>query len=303
MKRGQKQKNRNRSNRTELVGDDVPVMQINTKWGNDKSLYFEDGDSGSETDEERLVEEAIERENKHLEGLDQNDFKIFGNVQKLKPLEIPESVDDLEKKVDKEKSKKLSAIIKSVIMDITDASRELQNTFEETEADQARKQLLYSLLTNGCFYLHLVASGYKSTHHPSLKHIEKIKKILGVDEEEVVENSDDEVVVEEEEEEEENEQEEAETETKHIPNQLKKIKEGEFRAVTSNILKNQIIIPNKLASKKAPRTHRKKQYSHAMHKYNLTHKKKNIASDGIYRGELAGIDTKKRGSIKLHPAH
>lgn len=306
MKRGQKQKNRNRRNDKNLVGDDVPVMQINTRWGNNKSLYFEDGDSGSETDEERLVEEALDREDKHLEGLNQNDFKIFGNVQKLKPIEVPDSLDDLEEKLDKEKTKKLSKVIRSVIMDITDASRELQNEFEDTEADKARKQLLYSLLTNGCFYLHLVASGYKSEHHPSLKHIEKIKKLLGVDDVEVENNENEEVaVVEEEEEEEANEEteKEEETETKHIPNQLKTIKEGEYRPVTSNILKNQIIIPNKVASKKAPRTHRKKQYSHALHKYNLTHKKKKIANDGIYRGELSGIDTKKRGSIKLHPAH
>ena len=45
-------KKRSKQKQLEITGDDVPVMQINTKWGRNKNLYFEDGASGSESDEE-----------------------------------------------------------------------------------------------------------------------------------------------------------------------------------------------------------------------------------------------------------
>ncbi|KAH0790958.1 something about silencing protein 10-like [Histomonas meleagridis] len=297
MKSGRKKRTRRR--RPNVTGDEVPVMQINTNWGRNKKLYFEDGDSGSESDEEHLVEEAIEKENQHLATLDQKNFKIFGNVKHFtKPLEVPSSITDLEAKLDAEQRRNLERTVRNVIRDITDASRELQFEFNDTVADQARKQLLYSLVTNGCFYLHMVASGFKSSHHPALRHIEQIKSLLGVDtpveEEEVIEAI-------EEEEEEANEQ--PVEETKHIPVQLRTIKDGEFRAVTRNILKNQIIDPNKHNAKKPPRSRRRLQYAHAMHKYNKTHQKKNIARDGIYRGELSGFNANRKGSVKLHPAH
>ena len=279
----------------------VPVMQVNTKWGNDRSLYYEgEGDSGTSSDEENMIDLALDEERKHIAALDEKSFKLFSNVKNLEesPATI-ESIDDLEKTLSEEQLETLRKTVRSVVRDVTDAAREISYGFSDTQADQARKQLLLNLLTNGCFYLHLVGNGMKQPTHPALEQIKRINELLSFGGNDGEEHLSD--VEEEEEEAEAPKKDDVAVPEKHIPVHLQKIEEGEFRAVTRNILKNQIIIPNKPSKSKAPRSKRRQKYAHAMHEYNKTHKRKNAPR--IYNGEMAGISKFRSKSTKLHPAH
>ncbi|OHT09722.1 hypothetical protein TRFO_21228 [Tritrichomonas foetus] len=305
MKKGRTKKNQKKSwdRKAEEDQQNIPVMQVNTKWGNDRSLYFDgEGDSGTSSDEEHFIEDAIEEERKHLSTLDESSFKLFSNVKKIEKTPIlDQSIDDIEKSINEDQMNELRRVVRSVVRDVTDAARALQEDFSDSEADQARRQLLFSLVTNGCFYLHLVGNGLKQPNHPTLKQMKKINELLGI------EGNDGEVHPEEEEGDE-NEADEAEEDEislpeKHIPVHLRKIEDGEYRTVTRSILKNQIIAPNKPNRSKAPRSKRRQKYAHAMHEYNKTHKRKTAPKDGVYRGEISGISKTKVSSTKLHPAH
>lgn len=320
MKKSHK-KNRKKSwdRKAEDQETDIPVMSINTNWGKDRSAYYEgEGDSAESSDEEHYINDGNEIERKHFSSLGEQSFKLFSNKKTLEKSTnnftntSEGAFEDLEKDLKEQSLNELRKCVRSVVRDVTDAARALQEEdFGNSETGKAREQLLYSLITNGCFYLHLVGSGFKETSHPALSQIRKINEILGV------EGNDGEVHKEdlisgdiEEEEEEANESNQnngditknPEIEEKHVPVHLQKIEEGEYRAVTRSILKNQISIPSRQAKNQAPRSKRRKKYAHAMHEYNKTHKRRVAPKDGIYKGELSGIHLRSRAR-SLHPAH
>lgn len=321
MKKSHK-KNKKKSwdRKAEEQGTDIPVMSITTNWGKDRSLYYEgSGDSGTSSDEEHYVDDAINDERKHLATLDEQSFRLFSNKKELEKTanetnkKTEETYEDFEKAIDEQNLDELRKCVRSVVRDVTDAARSLQeDDFGDSVLGQARRQLLYNLITNGCFYLHLVGSGSKETSHPALIQMQKINRILGIEGNDgEVHKEDINETIEEEEEEEANESYQnnstniskgSEIVQKHIPVHLQKIEDGEYRTVTKNILKNQIIIPSKPGKSKAPRSKRRRQYSHAMDDYNKTHKKRFAPKDGIYKGEYAGISLKTK-SRRLHPAH
>lgn len=306
-----KNKQKSWDKRAEEQGTDIPVMSISTNWGKDRSLYYEgSGDSGTSSDEEHYINDGIEEERKHLSTIDEQSFRLFGNKKSLEKeanelQNFSKTLEDLEKDMIEQNLDELRKCVRSVVRDVTDAARSLQTyEFGNSKLGQARKQLLYSLMTNGCFYLHLVGSGLKETSHPALTQIRKINEILGM------EGNDGEIHLEgydDDEEEGEEPDKNAETENpevveKHIPDHLRQIEEGGYRPVTRNILKNQIIIPSKPGKTKAPRSKKRRQYSHAMDHYNKTHKKSQAPKDNIYKGEHAGIGLGNK-SRRLHPAH
>lgn len=298
MRSGRKRRTHRRepTERTE----DVPVMQVNQKWGTDSRIYFADGDSGTSSDEENLVEEAIEEEKKHYASLHAENFKVFGNIRRFKqPIAVPESLDDIEKSVDRSQLSSLKKTIRGVIRDVTDASRALQDDFGKTEAEAARRQLLFSLVTNGCFYLHIVASGFRALHHPSLTHIAHIKELLGVDAAPIPDSDAEEEIHEEEEEEPAAEEEP----TGHIPEQLKAVKPGQYRSVTRTIMTGKIAPPGNPGKRKNPRQRGRTNYRRAMDVHNKKHKQREMSRDGVYHGTLSGIDPNAKGSVNLRPAH
>ena len=290
---------RRRTHKREETNDaeDVPVMQVNQRWGTDSRVYYADGDSGTSSDEENLVEEAIVEEKKHYASLQPDNFKVFGNIRLFKkPIEVPESLDDIEKEVDKTQLASLKKTVRGVIRDVTDASRALQDEFGSTEAELARRQLLFSLMTNGCFYLHIVASGFRALHHPTLAHIAQIKNLLGVD---VVEAESEGAAVEEEEE----EAAEEVVPEKHVPEQLRTVKDGQYRAVTRTIMTGQIAPPGRPGKRKNPRQRGRTNYRRAMDVYTKKRKQRDAPHDGVYRGHVSGINPNAKGSVSLRPAH
>ena len=313
VKKSRKQnKQKSWDKKAEEQGGDIPVMSISTNWGKDRSLYYEgSGDSGTSSDEEHYIDDGIGEERKHLSTLDEQSFKLFNNKSALEKeandfQNTAKTAEDFKKVISEQNLDELRKRVRSVVRDVTDAARSLvEDDFGNSELGKARKQLLYSLITNGCFYLHLVGSGLKETSHPALTQMRKINEILGVegnDGEERNEDFNKSNLEEEEEEESEKVPEGPEIVKKHIPVHLQQIEEGEYRSVTRNILKNQIIIPSKPGKSKAPRSKKRRQYSHAMDQYNKTHVKRQAPKDGIYKGEHAGISTKIK-SRRLHPAH
>lgn len=308
----QRKKNKNKSwDRKDGDMTEVPIMSISTNWGNDRNAYFEgEGDSATESDEEHNIEEAVENDIKHYRTLDEQSFKLWGNKKALE-LSIDQNdqiADDtfehFEAALNEQNHDELRKCVRSVVKYVTEAAKTIRECdFSDSLEDQARKQLLLSLLTNGCFYLHLVGSGFKGTSHPALTQINKINERIGYK----PEAEDEQYENEEEEEFDDNEIEqeipkEKAIPEKHIPNHLQKIEEGEYRAVSRNILKNQVVIPSKPIRSKAPRSKRRRKYAHAMHEFRKTHKIKTTPRDGVYRGEMAGISLQRK-SVKLHPAH
>ena len=278
---------------------DIPVYQFTTKWGKDKEMYFASGDSGSESDDEHLVEDVIEEENKRLSTLKESDFKAFGSVATIsKPIEVPTSLEFVEESLNQEELSALRNCIKNLMKDIVTASQALQSEFEDNEVGFAEKQVLSSILTNGNFYLYLVGTGFKSPFHPSLDHIETAKRYLpeifiGV---ESLIDSKPQIQIE--------EQTTIEDKpAKHVPNHLKKIEDGEYRPVSRQILYNRVYEPNTPDWKKNPRSERRRKFNKIMHKYNAVHKRKSMPKDGIYKGENSGIDMKAVNSRPLKPAH
>jgi hypothetical protein len=262
-------------------------MTVAERWGNDRSLYFEDGDSGSSSDEERYVQTAIDEERKHLSTLTPANFRLFSNLRRLPgPLELPSTTDE----IDEVKLDELRTTVRSVTRDVTEVSRLLQDDFGDSEPEKARKQLLLSVLTNGCFYLHLVGSGYKTTKHPALRHIECVKQMLEAQ------------AAKEEEEEVEREQ-IPEIEERHVPNQLKQVADGGFRAVSRTILSGKVLPPGKGSAKKNPRLRGKAQYKKMKALHDRRVGVKGGPGDGFYHGQLSGISQTQTKSVKLHPAH
>lgn len=276
--------------------DEVPVFQYETKWG--KDMIYGDADSGSESDEEHYIEEAEMQEKKHLSSMKREDFKAFH----------PPSLSEMDHQIEapKEDSTILQAKLNEQEKDelkdkIQQVLTTLINTTDKLNSENIKpheEMLLNSILTNASFYLYLVSTGYMSTSHPSLDYIEEAEKLLPGEQEEAGEEED----VGEMEEDMEGEEEE-EVPQKHIPDHLQKIEEGEFRPVSTSILKNKVIIPNNSKRKANPRNLRSHKYAVAMQEYTTTHKKKNAPRDGIYKGERAGIQKNVVRSTKLQPAH
>ena len=282
------------------ITGEIPVMQFTSKWGKDKEIYFESGDSGTESDEEHLVQEAIELENNRLSNLTEKDFKAFGSVATFtRPLELPKSFENLEEEINNTELIELKQNIRQIINDIVISSKYLEEEKGTSILDKATIQLLHNLITNCSFYLYLVSSGFKSTFHPCLEHVNLIKEklIFIFNKDQLINEDEEEEFIEECVDNEEN------IEIKHIPDHLKKVSEGEHRLVTKEILYNKVIQPNTPDWRKNPRTERRKKYSRALHKYNNTHKKKSLPGDGIYKGERSGISKNTIKSTSLKSAH
>ena len=283
-----------------LPTNGVPIFQYESKWGKEKDNYYGNADSGTSSDEEHLIEEAVEEENKHLAKLRADDFEAFDNpeLQKIgRVIEKPQiDISVLEEQVNEEEKEKLKQTIRDTIEQLVDVTQMLQ----DPEIPDYEKNLLNSVLTNASFYLYMVSNGYRSPFHGSLEHNAEIFRLITgkgegeEEEEETVEKAP--------EQEEEEEHVEAVPE-KHIPDHLKKIGEGEYRQASRVILKNKAVVAHTPKFRHNPRAARSKKYAHALHKYNLTHKRKSMPSDGIYKGERAGISKDTIRSTKLTPAH
>jgi hypothetical protein len=264
-------------------------MQVSKKWGQDRSLYFEDGDEGTSSDEEHYVEAAIEEERKHLSVIPEDSFKAFANLRRLQQPLIPEDLRETDEAIEAAQLAELQKAVSRTIRDVTEASRALQAENGNEEKDLARRQLFLSLITNGCFYLHLIGSGFKSGRHPALKHIQEIKRMLDVKAEE--------------EEEEEEKVEEKVGEEKHVPNQLKTVGEGEWRPVSRTIATGKVLPPNQPGIRKNPRMRGRTKYRRMKAIHDGRVRKRAGPGSEFYHGQFAGINPAKRGSVKLHPAH
>ncbi|EAY17560.1 hypothetical protein TVAG_453880 [Trichomonas vaginalis G3] len=276
---------------------EVPVFQYETNWG--KENIYGEADSGSESDEEHYIEEAEIQEKKHLSTLKNEDYKAFQppSLSEIDhAMEAPkEDSAILEQKLNEKQKEELSLKIKQIISLLVQTTEEIKSD----DLEPYQKQLLNSILTNGSFYLYLVSKGYMSTTHPSLDYIEEVQQLLhegGVEEEEMEEEAEE--VAEEEE-----EPAKEEVPEKHIPDHLQKVEKGEFRPVSTAILKNKVIIPNNSKRRTNPRNAHSHKYAVAMQEYSTTHKKKNAPRDGLYKGERAGIAKNVVRSTKLQAAH
>jgi hypothetical protein len=265
--------------------EDVAVMQVSKNWGRDRSRYFEDGDSGTSSDEEHYVETAIAEERKHLSALREDSFKAFGNIRRLqKPLDRPDDIDAVEQSIEETELTELRTAVTQTIRDVTDASRDLQII-----ADPARRQLLLSLVTNGCFYLHLIGSGFKSGRHPALSHIQEIKRLLGPP-------------APEEEEQHAEEEEEAAPEA-HVPVQLRTVRDGAWRPVSRTIATGKVLPPNQPGMRKNPRMRGRVKYRRMKAVHDARVRRRSDTGSGFYHGQFAGINPDQRHGVKLHPAH
>lgn len=320
MKRGQKKKQPKVWQKGEAQDADGSKSVPMSKWGKDKSIYYESGDSGTESDEEHLVEEAIDEEKRHLSRLHEESFQIFGSIKKLPTpqgmKDLGEAVeqiniDELDKQMAQQQDivffKSVSQVLKDINISINglNAILQMKNTEEEEEgeideATEIQKKIIYSLIMNGCHYLYLVSRGYRSPHHAALDHIKELKVMLRnmLEGKAPIEEEEDEYEYEYD-----AEQDDRDANGKHIPVHLRTIKEGQYRAVSESIAKNQIYQPNKPQWRKNARVRHHKDYRRAMHKYKQTHKQKEAPRDGVYKGELGGIDKNKIGSVQMRPAH
>jgi hypothetical protein len=321
MRSWKKQRRRQKPPADDLGGgslEDVTVMQVAQKWGPNKSAYFEDGDSGTSSDEEHYVQSAIEEERKHLSSLNPASFRFFSTIGKLScSIDVAASVDSAERSADAQELRELRRAVTGAIRDVADASRVLRSDFGDSEADQARRELLLSLVTNGCFYLHLVGSGFKSPHHPALRHMAAVRELLRAVVEATMEEEEEERKEEEEERKEEEEErkevERKEEESRHVPKQLRTVPSGCFRAVNRTISAGMVITRKKDRLWKNPRARAKIQYGRAagsrnaqLHKRppgsrNAQLHKRPSAKTESYPGQISGIDPTKRKSIKLRP--
>ena len=282
-----------------LPSNNVAVFQYESKWGKDKDNYYGNADSGTSSDEEHLIEEAVEEENKHLAKLRADDFEAFDNPELQKighVIEKPQiDISVLEEQVNAEETEKLKQTIHDTIEQLVDATQMLQTP----DLPDYEKNLLNSVLTNASFYLYMVANGYRSPYHASLEHNAEIFRLITGAEEEEEEEAEKAGEIPSEEEESEQEP----VEEKHIPDHLKKIGDGEYRQVSHVILKNKAVVANTPKFRHNPRAARSKKYAHALHSYNQTHKRKSMPTDGIYKGERAGISKDTVRSTSLKPAH
>lgn len=290
-------KHKKQSSSSNLPTEQASVFQFTSKWGKDKDNYYGNADSGTESDDEHLIEEAIEEEGKRLSHLKAEDFEAFDadSIKKIDhKIEKPEiDISILEHQIDEEETEELKKTVSDTVNQLIEATQMLQ----ADDLPPYERQLLNSVMTNASFYLYLVSTGYKSPSHPSIEHNAEIFRLLtgkGEEEEDKEEHAG--------EEEEVMEEEEEVKEEKHIPDHLRKIGEGEFRQVSNEILHNRAVVANTPKFRHNPRTARGKKYSHALHQYNMTHKKKHMPLDGVYKGERAGISKEAR-SVSLAPAH
>jgi hypothetical protein len=267
-------------------------MQVSKNWGKDRSRYFEDGDSGTSSDEEHYVETAIEEERKHLSALPEDSFKAFAGIRRLqKPPDLPNELRDIDESLDESELTELGKVVTRTIRDVTEASRALQEDFGNSEADSVRRQLFLSLITNGCFYLHLIGNGFKSSRHPALRHIQEVKRLLNA------------TISKKEDEEEEEEVAEPATAEKHVPDQLRTVPDGGWRPVSRTIATGRVLPPNNPGMRKNPRLRGKVKYRRMKAVHDARTRTRSGTGSGSYHGQFAGINPAQRGSVKLHPAH
>jgi hypothetical protein len=261
-------------------------MQVARSWGRDRARYFEDGDSGTSSDEEHYVEAALAEERKHAGALRADAFAAFERLRRLPaPLARPDDIGAVERSADAAAAAELRGAVAQAIRDVAAASRALRGP-----ADPARRQLLLSLVTNGCFYLHLVGSGFASARHPALAHIGAIKRVLaggGGEEEEGGARA----------------EEEEEAPAAHVPAQLRTVPDGAWRPVSRTIATGRALPPNLPGMRKNPRMRGRVKYRRMKAAHDARVRGRSGAGSGFYHGQFAGIDPQQRGAVRLHPAH
>ena len=276
--------------------DDTPFFAGVNQQALSKHDIYAEGDSGSESDEEHLLIEAKELEKRQYDKIkDSSAFSTIALQQVQKPIFEKETLQDIESTITAKERSELHQTVRTVLQDLTDASRELmEGDFNNSKADQARRQILYQLVTDASYFLYIIASGYSSSHHPVIQYMNHFKNVLEG------EQSNEEEQVEEEEYTNENIQIEPE---KHIPDQLRKVDEGLPRFASNQLLRGRDIRQSKPKWRKNARQAAKKHYARAAHIQRQLHPTKELSKDGIYRGERGGIDPNRIRSTSSHPAH